>query len=308
MGISSNSIHLATLSAVSSLIKDQNLLRANSLMIGVESSATLLAPLISGIIILEYGTSLIIWLDIVLFVSGLFFLTFIDEFNDCSQKQIQFDYLFFHFSKNLKDGLYYINKEKSLITLLTIIAMINFIFSLSFAFFIPMILSYSENNAGLLGLINTIGGSGQILGVIVSAYLLKPIHKVNGILKPIFILGLLGPCVIGLKASPIFWSVGYAITLGLLAIINSINQTFWQSLSPPHLQGIIFGIRRMVTSLAGPFGLLLATPTLHLFSNFNLFENQYQLLFCLAGLLISFLSLVAFLIIPDKTIDFELTS
>ena len=55
-------------------------------------------------------------------------------------------------------------------------------------------------------------------------------------------LGLLGLCLIGFQSSPIFWAIGYAITLGLLSIINSINHTFWQFLSPADLQGTIFGL------------------------------------------------------------------
>lgn len=158
-----------------------------------------------------------------------------------------------------------------------------------------MILSATENNTILLGQINSIGSGVQILASFLSGYLLKPVSQISLMMKSTILLGLSGPLIMGLKFSPVFWAVGYSLTLALISIINCSNNAFWQKCSPPDLQGTIFGFRRMVSSAIAPLGALLAGPFLAFTftsNNSGFFESGYQIIFIVSGVFISLIGVV----------------
>lgn len=296
MGMFSNSIHLATLSSISKIIKAENFLKGNSMMICAESSAVIIAPLLGGFMIYKFGITAVVLIGILLFLCSSNFLIFVKSFSvDKEEISIPF---FSKLKNNLRDGFLFLRSSKELKLLLLIVSFINFIFTLNFTFFTPMVLVYSNNDSELMGLINFVGGCGQILGAVMIGYVFLPRDRISAIFKTVFILGVSGPALIGFQSSPILWCIGYAFTLGFISIINTINNSYWQTITPMHLQGSIFGIRRMITSSTGPLGALMAGPTLHYISNNHLLQNigsDYQVIFICSGILISILGLGGFL-------------
>lgn len=297
MGVFSNLIHIATISTVPQLLSQDKLLKGNSLMITAESSAVLICPLLAGFLIFNFGISSVLLIDVFLFLVSLLFLTKINSFRKINVVKNDSKTAFKDTMNNLKAGIFFIKEDKKLIALLIISGSINFIFSFSFVAFLPMILAASQNDAQLLGRINSIGSGAQILATLFTGYLLKPSSHIALMMKSIIILGLCGPTIISLKFSPIFWTIGYAMTLALLSIINAANHAFWQKCSPSALQGTIFGIRRMISSAIAPLGTLLAGPLItFLFatSKPSFIESEYQIVFFLAGFLILSVGIIGF--------------
>lgn len=290
-GFFSNLIHIGTLSMVPQMVEQRELLKANSLMIAAESSAVLICPVLAGCLVFKFGVSFVLFIDAILFLCSLLFIANI-KMASIKQTSIEgFKGTVRKVRNNLVSGISFVVKDRKLVVLLAISGGLNFIFSFSFVAFTPMIL-IASNSSKLLGMINSAGSAAQLLTSVFAGYLLKSKAQVSQMMKSIALLGLCGPFIIGLKFSPIFWGIGYALTLSLLSIVNSLNNTFWQTRSPLDLQGTIFGVRRMISSLIAPIGMLLAGPLITLiFASFRpgFVENEYQMVFLVSGLLILFL-------------------
>lgn len=291
-----NIIHLSTLSILPKLNSKDDLQYYNGLMISAESSAIILTPAIAGFLMVLYGFSSIICVDISLMIISIIMINKIKMQNLESNThkvipdfKIVFD--------NISKGYIFIKSSEPLIVLLKTVVLLNFLFSFSFIALIPLILLESNNNTSTLGIIISIASCGQLFGALCGGLIMKAIPKTSLIFKSIFCLGIFGPLVIGIHSSIIFWVVGYTFTLFLLAIINTTNQTLWQIYAPDSLQGTIFGIRRTISSVMAPLGTLLFPFALdYLFIPFQpqFFKNPYQLVFILTGISISITGLFGY--------------
>ena len=192
----------------------------------------------------------------------------------------------------IKDSSEFIYRNKLFMRVFFLISILNFSFTFSFSIFTPMVLD--ALNPKVLGMINSIGCVGQIVGSLLLRNIRIKKDLVSFLMKVVMISGLLGPFIIGLSSSAFLWGVGFTSTLGSLAIINALNHTFWQSNSPESLQGTIFGIRRMATSAIAPFGALLSGPTADYlkFSEGGELVNGYQLVFLSSGIFIFLIGMV----------------
>lgn len=293
IGVFSNLIHISTLSIVPQIVKKDELLKTNSLMIAAESSAILICPFLAGSFIFLFGISFVIFMDMALFLFSLMFLMKI-ELKEENQYPKNIKSILNDIKINLNSGVSFIKKDKRLIVLIIISGLINFVFSFSFVAFTPMVLLASQYDTQLLGRINSIGSGAQLVTSLLTGYLLKPNSQISLMMKSTIALGLCGPLIIGMKFSPVFWTIGYTATLVFLSIINSANNAFWQTCSPLNLQGTIFGIRRMVSSVIAPMGTLLAGPLITGFfvsSKPTFVDSEYQIVFLVAGLLILFIDI-----------------
>ncbi len=284
-GVCGNLIHIGTLALVPRIVEKNRLLQVNSLMIAAESSALLICPVLSGSLIFAFDFFFVVLIDMLLFVISLMFLMKVDVVaeNRC-YKNIQA--IFGDIKNSLIEGALFIRKNGQLAYLMGIFGLVNFFFSFSFVLFTPMVLSISENNTQLLGSINSIGNGIQLLTVFLAGCFLKSNSQITLMMRSIMLMGVCGPLLIGVGFSPVFWTIGYAATLAFLSIINATNNAFWQTCSPLHLQGSIFGIRRMVSSLIAPIGTLLAGPLMNKLSVSSkpaFVDNEYQLVFLIAG-------------------------
>lgn len=293
IGVFSNLIHITTLSIVPQTVKKDKLLNANSLMIAAESSAVLLCPLLAGSLIFMFGISIVILTDIALFLISLLFLMKIG-LKEEKQYSKNIQDILSNIKRNLSIGISFIKNDQRLVALMIISGLTNFVFSFSFVAFTPMVLLASQHDTQLLGRINSIGSGAQLVASFLAGYFLRPNSQISIMMKSTIALGLCGPLIIGIRFSPIFWTIGYAATLALLSIINSANNAFWQTTSPLNLQGTIFGIRRMVSSAIAPIGTLLAGPLitrLFVSSKPTFIDSEYQIVFLIAGLLIFFIGI-----------------
>lgn len=295
-GIFSNLIHIGTLSIIPGLVEKDALLKANSLFISAESASLLICPLLAGLIILKYGFSYVIFIDICLFFISLLILSRI-SIEDTVSIRNDLRFVVDDIKLSLKLGFSFIVNDKKLMGLLTLSGIVNFIFSFTFITFIPMVLIISHNDTQILGSITSLASAAQLLTTLFVAHFFNSRSPLSVMIISIILMGLFGPIIIGINASPIFWTIGYAITLSLLALINSSNNSYWQMHTPKNLQGTIFGIRRMISSAITPIGTVLSGPLISFLMNFykpSFVENEYQIVFLFSGFLILLLGIVGF--------------
>lgn len=291
-----NIIHLATLSIIPKMNSKDALQQCNGLMISAESSAIILTPAIAGFLMVVFGFSAIICVDISLMIISIIMINQINMQNLESNNHNIFPDFKVVFD-NISKGFKFIKSTEPLVVLLKTVALLNFLFSFSFIALIPLILFETNNNASTLGVIISIASCGQLIGALCGGLIMKAVSKTSLIFKSIFLLGLFGPLVIGMYPSIAFWVIGYTFTLFLLAIINTTNHTLWQTYAPDRLQGTVFGIRRTISSVMAPLGTLLfpfALDYLFIPLQPQLFKNPYQLVFIFTGISISLTGLIGY--------------
>ena len=286
----SNTIHITTLSSLSSLVHADSLLRGNSLLIAAESASLFLSPLIAGYIYFEFGPSLVFITDFSFFLMATAFLLTINSSKLFPTKQFNNQQIFTKAKRGILEAFKFVRSSKTNILLLLSSPFINFFFSLSFSTFIPMLLTTYQFDTRLVGWAIAMGGIGQLIGSFISGYLLKPYHLVFLSFASMMILGITGPFFIGISHEPLFLILGYTLTLAFISIINSVNHTYWQKNSPNNLQGSIFGVRRMISASIAPIGTLLASPMVDLFEG-----GGFSVNFIVSGLAIFFLGFFGFI-------------
>jgi hypothetical protein len=122
-----------------------------------------------------------------------------------------------------------------------------------------MVLGRTGNNAGELGLVQTVGALGGVAGGLVLMRHKAPGHKVLRILAGVLVLSVPGRIFFGFD-SVVAWAVGLFLGWGAIPFIEGYNSSIWQEKVPPALQGRVFAVQQLVETLALPIGFLAAGP------------------------------------------------
>jgi hypothetical protein len=136
----------------------------------------------------------------------------------------------------------------------------NFIGSIAFTVFAPMILARTANNSLVLGTVESVMGIGGVVGALLLSVWGGPKRRVHGVLFGFTLEGLLGSLVMGLSAGPVGWGIGGFFSSFFIPIINGSNQAIWQAKVAPDVQGRVFATRRLIAQISWPIATLLAGP------------------------------------------------
>lgn len=154
-------------------------------------------------------------------------------------------------------GFRYIIERPSLLGLQLVFFAINLTSTFSAILFSPMILARTKNNQVLLGLVQSAGAAGGLIGGILLTTWGGPKRKVNGVLMGMVLLSLLGVLLTGLGRDAYLWALASFFTLLMIPIINGSNQAIWQAKVVPDVQGRVFAARLLIAQISAPVAMLL---------------------------------------------------
>ena len=157
-------------------------------------------------------------------------------------------------------GFKYIWKRPSLLGLQIMFFAGNLMGSLTNTLIAPMILGRTGNNAQLLGLVQSVGSAGGVVGALLISVWGGPKRRVNGVIFGWLFAGLLGQIFYGTNLGLPVWMAAAFIYNFFFPLLNSSNQAIWQSKVPPDLQGRVFSIRRLIAQITVPIAMLAAGP------------------------------------------------
>jgi MFS transporter, DHA3 family, macrolide efflux protein len=158
-------------------------------------------------------------------------------------------------------GFYYIFKRKSLFGLQLVFLAGNFFALIAHILYAPMILSRTENNALIFGSVQTAGAVGGLVGGLLISVWGGPNRKAYGVLGGWALSGIFGTILFGLGTTLVVWMIGSFMGGLFVPLMNSSNQSIWQSKVEPDIQGRVFAIRRLIAWLVNPLAMLIAGPT-----------------------------------------------
>ena len=245
------------ISAITSkLVDNQHLGRANAMLQFNEAASMVLAPAFAATIISlagKHGLQWLVTLDVISFAVAIVALllarTPVLDVDENAVHPTMFD--------GIVEGFRFIFERPGLLGLLTFFLVINFTLPLSFVLFTPLVLSFFDVNA--LGLVQSLGGIGMIVGTIGMSIWGGPKRRIYGVLGFGAVASSMA-CLIGFPPSVPLYVASLALMMGLFPIVNASSQAIWMRKTPNNMQGRIFAARRVIASIMSPIALAAAGP------------------------------------------------
>ena len=157
-------------------------------------------------------------------------------------------------------GFRYIAARRGLLGLLCMFFLFNVMTSFGFTVLAPMVLARTQDNAVLLGSVQSAAGIGGVVGAVLLSLWGGPKRRVHGVLTGCALGGLIGLAGVGLGQSLPAWAGAMFAMSMIFPTVNASSQTIWQSKVPPDLQGRVFSVRLMLAQMGTPLAMLLAGP------------------------------------------------
>lgn len=293
------------------IFSKESFIKFNGFISFLSGIAMLLSPVLGAVLYTKIGMDNIIILDLITFLIAFFTLFSMKvpkenlKIHKINLKQI---YLEFLFSYNE------IKKIKDLRNLMFFFFLVNLFSGMTyFSLISPLILSRTNNNAEILGLVNMFLGLGFILGgMSVSLFSFK-ISKEKIIYITVAFSFILGDIFLAVGRSAIIWYLGAFFAAFFIPFSDANKAYIWRDRVPLEHRGKIFACRNTFESISRPIGMLFGglivekylTPFAEKNSNlmntifFNTTGSNVGLLFIFTGIL-GFFSCIYCLLIFRK--------
>lgn len=242
-------------SAVTLLVPQAQLGRANGMIQFGQAAAEILTPTLAGVLLVTIKMWGILCVDVVTFLFAVGTLMFVRFPKPTGAQSVQPARS--SFFKDAAAGWHYITERPGLVGLLLFFAVVNFLWGMVGALIVPMILNFASPD--VLGFIISCAGVGLLAGSVIMSLWGGPKRRIFGVLN--FEL-LSGFCflLIGLRPSATLVALGVFGAHFTIAIISGSNQAIWQTKVPPEIQGRVFAMQQMVSNSMKPLAFLLAGP------------------------------------------------
>ncbi len=241
---------------VTTMVPKEHYARANSMRSIISSASGIAAPLMAGALIGPLKISGIMIIDLITFIIAiaLLFMIFIPQPEISEEGSASKGSIW----EETRYGFRYVFKRPSLLAFFLMFTIGNIGAGFGFPMANPMILAKTGNDAAILGLTNSAASVGFLAGSLLMGIWGGPKKKIHGVNWGYILWGLLGTTIFGLGWSIPYWLVGAFFLSIFNPIINANYMAILQSKVAPDLQGRIFGVDMMITTITFPFSQLIA--------------------------------------------------
>jgi DHA3 family macrolide efflux protein-like MFS transporter len=305
--------------AVPMLVPKEQLGRTGGMSQVGEALSQLVTPALAGALFVTVGMHGIVLIDIctMLFAIGTLLVVHIPMPELSKVQESKKD----SFWQQMTFGWKYIAARPGLLGLLFYFAIANFISSIAFALFTPMMLDMTTPD--MLGYVGSVGGVGMVIGTIVMSLWGGPINRRVYAILLSDIFGGLGMVLMGVRPLIPLIAAGNFIVMFILPIGNGNSDALWQTKVALDVQGRVFSVRRMIAFSIIPVAYLLAGALSERVVEPMMMESSHLasslgpiigigpgrgigLLFVVMGILWSLASLVAVLYPRIRRLEIEL--
>lgn len=243
--------------AISTMLPKKQYARANGMISLAEAGSGIFAPVLAGALLGFLGLTAVFAIDIITFIVAIGALLIVHipnpkrtEAGEESQGSIW---------KESAYGFRYILARPSLLGLQLLFFGTNFMNSIGFTVFAPMILARTNSNELIFGSVQSIAAVGGVAGGLLMSAWGGPKRLVHGVVFGWAITGI-AQSVFGVGQALPIWAVAGFFLAVTGPIINGSNQAIWQAKVAPDVQGRVFAIRRLIAWVSAPVAQLIAGP------------------------------------------------
>jgi hypothetical protein len=217
----------------------------------------LFAPLLAGAVFAFVGLSGIFLIDFATFFFAIGALLLIPIPQPPAEKRRAGTRRISAFWQDAIFGWRYLRTRSGLFGLLLFFALVNFCLNFAAVLLGPMILTFE--NAATLGLIQTLGGVGMLVGSIGMSAWGGFRRRVATIISSI-LLAAVGLIIAGLSPSIATIAAGFFLLMFAIPFGSASSRAIFQSKVEPGVQGRVFAIRNMISQSMMPVAFLIAGP------------------------------------------------
>jgi MFS family permease len=228
--------------------------RANSAFSSLERGATLIGPVVAGLLIAGIGPANVLFVNSATFIlSALMVMTMVPvPDHEGTRVDPASSYLC-----DLKDGFRFVSGERVALAILVLAALVNFFANPMFAVVLPVYADRVFGGSVQLGMMLGGFGAGALLGTILYGTFGHRISR-----RPLFIAGFLVstvPYAILTLQPQLAGAIAATMIMGLAAgPLQPIAVTVIQERTPVHLRGRVFGLMAAGSWAILPLGMLAA--------------------------------------------------
>jgi DHA3 family macrolide efflux protein-like MFS transporter len=235
--------------AISTMVPKEHYGRANGLMSLLDGGPGVLAPLIAGALLPFIKIQGIMIIDVATFIVaiGALLLVFVPQ----PQKTEEGLKGAGNIWKESVYGFKYIFSRPSLLGLQIIFLFGNLFSGICWAVFAPMVLARTNSNSLIFGSVQTAGALGGIAGGLIMSAWGGFKRRVHGVLAGHMLAGACG-AMLGIATGLPVWIPFMVLEMAFIPLINTSNQSIWQSKVAPDLQGRVFSARRLIAWVTNP--------------------------------------------------------
>lgn len=245
-------------SAISTMVPREQYGRASGMLSMAQSGAEILAPVIASAMVVNWGLVPVFLFDIFSFCVAVALLLIVEvpnptasEVGSQARGSLWKETIF---------GWRYIFARKPLFLLQLSFFLCNLISSVCLTVWTPMLLARTNNNAEMLGLVNTVSAVGGVVGGAIMAAWGGPRRKIYGVLWGMVSVSVLGLMLMGVGRSLPLWTISGFLGAFIIPFLNGCNDAIWQAKVPHDVQGKVFGTRMLIAQVSVPIAMLAAGP------------------------------------------------
>ena len=244
--------------AISTMVPKEQYGRANGLMSLMEAGPGVLAPILAGVVLATsktHGLTIILLIDVITFFIALGVLTIVHV--PQPEKTVEGQKKKGSIWKEAAYGFTYIFKRRSLLGLQMIFFFGNLFSSIGFTVFAPMILLRTGNNSVIFGAVNSAEAIGGVAGGLIMSVWGGFKKRTHGVLAGWIATGIF-VTIFGFGTGLAFWIPFIAAQALVGPLIDTSNQSIWQSKVAPDIQGRVFSARRLIAWSTRPIAPIIA--------------------------------------------------
>ena len=241
--------------AISTMIPKEKYGRANGMMSLIEMGPGVLAPMLAGALLPVIGLTGILSLDVATFLLAILVLLFVhvpQPPRTAEGAEAQGNIF-----KEAVFGFRYIFARPSLLGLQLVFFFGNLCAGIAYTVLAPMILLRTGNDSVSLGLVQSAGAIGGIVGGVLMSAWGGFKRRVHGVLAG-WMLSSFFFSLVGLGTWLPLWIGATALSSLFAPLINGSNQAIWQSKVAPDVQGRVFSARTLIAWMTNPISPLIA--------------------------------------------------
>lgn len=243
--------------AITLLVDKENFAKAGGLQSAFGALVGILNPILSAALLSIGGLQLVIGVDMITFLFAFFTLLIFIKIPDSAVENNKIGIK--ELKESMKDGIFFIRAQKSVLFLLVMYSVLEFMGAISFdSMYSPFLLARTGNNETVVGIVSAIAATGSLSASIILSTTKQPKRKI-----PIMLAGslmcLCGIMFFGMGRNLLWWCIVAFIGCFGSPIYQTYQTVILRERVPLSMQGRIFSLQGIITSSLTPLGYIIGS-------------------------------------------------
>jgi MFS family permease len=237
---------------ITQMMKKQHYARASAMLSLSNSVPAIFAPTLAAVVMGMVSVNVILAVDVISFALavGLVFLVAIPEREADEEREERGSVL-----RDTVVGVRYFLERPGLLRLQGVSWMISLLSAMGWILLTPMIMARSGGSETEVGLVQSVGAIGGVVGGVLVSAVASPRRKVPWIMAAGLVFNIAGRVFLGLSDSILLWSIAWFGAWLAIPFFEGYIQAILQEKVEPAVQGRVFAARQMTEMLAMPVGI-----------------------------------------------------